>query len=96
MTNVSATRAQLRASLDELRVQKISSAEDLRATRQRAFAYANEIVREGGVNADESLTLLREHGKAVDTTLRELWPEFHRATQAELTFEDHSSRPARS
>lgn len=96
MTNVLATRATLRASLDELRVQEIDSAEDLRTTRLKAFADANELVREGGVNADESLALLREHANAVDAILRERWPEFHRAAQGELTFEDRPSWPARS
>jgi hypothetical protein len=72
MTNVLATRATLRASLDELRVQEIDSAEDLRTTRLKAFADANELVREGGVKAaDESLALLREHANAVDAILRE-------------------------
>jgi hypothetical protein len=91
MTNVSATRAKLRASLDELRVREIESAESLLATRLGAFADANELVREGGVNANESLTLLREHANAVDAILRERWPDFHRASQGELTFEDHPS-----
>jgi hypothetical protein len=47
------------------------------------------------VDADESLALLREHANAVDAILREQWPEFHRAAQAELTFEDYPPRPAR-
>ena len=96
MTNVLATRAKLRASLGQLRVQEIDSAEDLRTTRLNAFADANELVREGNVNADESLALLREHADAVDAILRERWPEFHRAAQGELTFEDRPSWPARS
>jgi hypothetical protein len=96
MTNVSATRAKLRASLDELRVREIESTESLLTTRHRAFDDANELVREIGVNADESLALLREHADAVDALLRERWPEFHRAAQGELTFEDRPSWPARS
>ena len=89
MTNVSATRANLRASLGELRIQEIDSTEDLRTTRLRAFEDANELVREGGVEADESLALLREHADSVDAIFREQWPEFYRAAQSELTFEDH-------
>lgn len=95
MTDVSSTRVKLRASLDQLRRQQIQSAEGLRTARLRAFADANDLVREGAVDADESLALLREHANAVDAILREQWPEFHRAAQAELTFEDYPPRPAR-
>ena len=89
---MSATRAKLRASLDQLRVQEIESAEHMLTIRLRAFADANELVREGGVDADESLALLREYANAVDAIFQERWPEFHRAAHAELTFEDHPSR----
>ena len=63
MTSMSETRATLRASLDQLRVQEIESAEHMLATRLKAFADANELVRVGGVDAEREAERHRDRGQ---------------------------------